>query len=325
VGFLDKLIGGDPEDEGREAALEARREHDLERLAAGSIPVAAEERLAELAAGKTGFTSNLSVGDFALTQLEGIRPICQVMGSSVYKVGWQSYPWGGTWGGAVSDGSTTEMTVLSDAWNEARRLALSRLGEEARISGCHAVVDVTFQTNDHAFLSDEIEIVVVGTAVHLPEGGRDGPPVLTDLSMPDFVLLRRAGYVPVGVVTATSVFYVLPSRETRRLTTGWQRGQPNQELRDFTQGVYTARETALAHASQQAQAHGAHGLVGVQLDHTVRVREVESNNSKREDLIVTFHVLGTGIYQHAEHRPLEPQTIVRQNKRPAPFPMRGTQ
>jgi uncharacterized protein YbjQ (UPF0145 family) len=322
MGFLDKLLGnGSPEQEAAEAAREAaavdaaaRREQDLARLQAGSIPVAAEQRLAELAAGRTGFTSNLSVADFALSRLEGVRPIAQVMGSSVYKVGWRNYPWGGTWGS--SGGSITELTTLSQAWNEARQLALGRLAEEARVSGCHAVVDVTFTTRDHAFLTDEIEIVVVGTAVHLPEGGRDGPPVLTDLSMPDFTLLRRAGYVPVGVVTATSVFYVLASAETRRLTTGWQRTKPNQEIPDFTQGVYTARETALGRASAQAQALGAHGLVGVQIDNRIEVREVEQNNTSREDLIVTFHVLGTGIYQHGSHRPLDPQLYVRQNRRP---------
>ncbi|MCW3040060.1 MAG: hypothetical protein JWM31_1965 [Solirubrobacterales bacterium] len=313
MGFLDKLLGsGSPEEEAAQAALEARREQDLARLAAGGIPVAAEQRLAELAAGSTGFTSNLSVGDFALTRLEGIRPICQVMGSSVYKVGWRSYPWGSSYG----SGSITELTTLSAAWNEARRLALGRLAEEARVSGGHAVVDVTFTTRSHAFLSDEIEIVVIGTAVHLPEGGREGPPVLTDLSMPDFVLLRRAGYVPVGVATASAVFYVLASTETRRMTTGWQRLQPNREIPDFTQGVYTARETALGRVNEQAQAMGAHGLVGVQIDHKVEIREYEQNDTSREDLIVTMHVLGTGIYQHGEHRQLEPELYVRQNRRP---------
>lgn len=322
MGFLDKLRGSDsPEEEAAEAAREAaathaaaRREQDLARLQAGSIPVAAEERLRELAAGTTGFTSNLSVGDFALSRLDGVRPIAQVMGSSVYKVGWRNYPWGSSWGSG--GGSITELTTLSEAWNEARRLALGRLAEEARVSGCHAVVDVTFSARNHDFLTDEIEIVVIGTAVHLPEGGRDGPPVLTDLSMPDFTLLRRGGYVPVGVVTATSVFYVLASADTRRMTTGWQRTKPNQEIPDFTQGVYTARETALGRASAQAQALGAQGLVGVQIDNRIEIREVEQNNTSREDLIVTFHVVGTGIYQHAGHRPLDPQLYVRQNRRP---------
>ncbi|MEA2155354.1 MAG: hypothetical protein QOE11_1494, partial [Solirubrobacteraceae bacterium] len=204
-----------------------------------------------------------------------------------------------------------ELDQLTRAWNDARARALWRLGEEARVAGCHAVVDVTFENRRHAFLSDEIEIVVNGTAVHLPEGGTAERPILTDLSMPDYVLLRNAGYEPAGVVASTSVFYIVPSRQTRRLTTGWQRLQPNQELTDFTQGVYEARENALARASAQATRLGAGGLIGMAIDHHIEIREVERNDVTREDLIVTFHVLGTAIAPHGEHQDLEPQNIVR--------------
>jgi uncharacterized protein YbjQ (UPF0145 family) len=125
------------------------------------------------------------------------------------------------------------------------------------------------------------------------------------------VLLRRAGYEPVGIVTSTSVFYVVPSRQTRRMTTGWQRLQPNQELADFTQGVYEARENAIARATAQAEALGAGGLVGMSVEHDIDVREVEQNNQTREDLIITFHIIGTAIAPHGEHVPLDPQTILR--------------
>lgn len=295
--------------------LERRREADVARIEAGSVPLAAQERIAGLAARGTLFTSGLSVADFALTRLEGIRPVCQVMGSSVYQVGWQNFPWTGSWG----DGSSTELGQLSGAWNEARSLALGRLAEEARLSGCHAVVDVTFDGRRHAFLGDEIEIVVNGTAVHLPEGleseGVGGAPVLTDLSLPDYVLLRQAGHRPVGVVTATSVFYIVPGRQTRSATTGW--GQwANQELKDFTQGVYHAREVAIGRATSDAQTLGAGGLVGVSIDEHVAVREVGGENNKREDLIVTFHVIGTAIAPAADHRPLDPNLMIRLQKRP---------
>jgi uncharacterized protein YbjQ (UPF0145 family) len=308
VGFLDFLKGGGDEDEAAADERRALREQDIARVEAGTIPLAAEQRLRELATGTT-FTSGLSVADFALTRLESIRPICQVMGTSVYKVGWQSYPWTSGWG---SDAVLTELTALTHAWNDARARALWRLGEEARVAGCHAVVDVTFDNRRHEFLGDEIEVLVNGTAVHLPVGvGLAGTPILTDLSMPDYVLLRNAGYEPAGVVASTSVFYIVPSRQTRRLTTGWQRLQPNQELTDFTQGVYEARENALARASAQATRLGAGGLIGMAIDHHIEIREVERNDVTREDLIVTFHVLGTAIAPHGEHQDLEPQNIVR--------------
>ena len=118
------------------------REPTSRASSAGGIPLAAEQRIRELAGGGTAFTSGLSISDFALTHRDGVRPICQVMGSSVYKVGWQNYPWGSGWGSA---GSLTELRQLTDAWNHARALALGRLEEEAQLAGCHAVVDVTFE------------------------------------------------------------------------------------------------------------------------------------------------------------------------------------
>jgi uncharacterized protein YbjQ (UPF0145 family) len=302
VGFLDRLRGGGGSDEDPEA--QARREQDIARVEGGGIPMAAEQRIRELAAGGTGFTSGLSVADFALSRLDDVRPICQVMGSSVYKVGWQNYPWSGTWGG----GSLSELRPLTDAWNHARGLALGRLAQEAKLAGSHAVVDVSFAGNRHEFLNNEIEIVANGTAVHLPEGSEE--PVLTDLSLPEYTLLRRSGYRPVGVVTSSSVFYVVPSWSTRRATNrSWQ---PNQELTDFTQGVYAAREMAISRATAQAQKLGAGGMIGMRLDHAIDTRETGGENNKRTDLIVTFHILGTAIADAAEHRSLEPRTIVRQ-------------
>src|SRR3954454_23227051 len=298
MGFLDRILGGG--DDGDDTATQA----DIARVEAGGIPLAAERRVLELAGGDTAFTSGLSIADFALSRLDQVRPICQVMGSSVYKVGWQRFPWSSSWG----QGSLTELRQLTDAWNHARALALGRLQQEAEIAGCHAVVDVSFEGNRHDFLDDEIEIVVNGTAVHLPEGGR--APVLTDLSLPDYTLLRTAGYRPVGIVASTSVFYVVPGYSTRRAT-NW-RFTPNQELQDFTQGVYAAREMALARASAQAQRVGAGGMIGMQIDHDIATRESGSENNERTDLIVTFHGLGTAIAPSGEHRPLEPRTIVRQ-------------
>lgn len=304
MGFLDRIRGGE-----EDAEADRLREEDIARVEQGSIPLAAEQRMRELATGAMGFTSGLSVADFALCREAGVRPVGQVMGSSVYKVGWANYPWGSGW---QSNAMTVEMETLTNAWNEARKLALGRLAEEAELAGCHAVVDVTFENRRHEFLSDEIEIVVNGTAAVLDGAPAGGRPVLTDLSLPDYLLLRRGGYEPIGIVTATSIFYVVPGSATRQLTSGWQRFQPNQELTDFTQGVYEAREQALGRANSEAWRLGATGLVGVSVDQHVAVREVEQNNRSRKDLIVTFHVIGTGIVQHGEHRPLDPNLIVRQ-------------
>jgi uncharacterized protein YbjQ (UPF0145 family) len=276
-----RLFGGRGDDDAAEAqALEAQ-----EALARGDILPKARQRLQELAAGGSGFfTSDLTVDEHALLHQAGIRPLSQVMGSSIYHVGWQWTP--GSWG------RSQELEVVSHAWNEARRLALRRLYQEARACGADAVVAVRIQTGYHDWAADAIEFVAVGTAVRLPE--RLEKPVLTDLSGDDFWKLHRAGYRPLGVVGATTVYYVVASWRTQRAQGGWS-SWANQELSDFTQGVYDARELALSRVSAQAAERGASGVVGVTIDESARRREVDSGGTQRTDLVVTFHVLGTAI------------------------------
>ena len=277
------------------AAAEAGLQASLAALARGGIPPRAEQRLAELREkDRTLFTSDLSVNEFALMARAGLQPVSQVMGSSVYHVGWQGMP--GSFFGMGR--GAFELGVLSEAWNSARSLALSRLQQEARFAGADTVVGVHIQWGAHDFAPNSVEMVAVGTAVRTSGAERTDPPVLTDLSGQDLWNLLQAGYRPVGVAGATTVYYVVPQWSTQRLTTSWLSGRSNQELPDFTQAVYAAREVAFGHLSAQAQSFGAHGIVGVSIDQRIGRREVETgNDTKRIDLIVTLHVLGTAIVE----------------------------
>src|SRR5438477_3033906 len=199
--------GAGPDQEAARAA-QAEQQASVEALARGGLPARAAERL-QVAAGV--FTSSFSVDEFALAGLEGFRPVAQVMGSSVYHVGWQRKP-GGGWGWqAVSQ----ELTVLSEAWNEARRLAFGRLEEEATLAGGEAVVGLQLRTGAHDWLAGAVEYVVFGTAVRR-DGQRAAPPVLTNLSAQEYRLLSKAGYRPAGLFGASGVFYVV---------SGWQQQQ----------------------------------------------------------------------------------------------------
>ncbi len=103
---------GTPEIDEREQAA------SLARIEAGELPLAAEHRLKGLrdATGQ-GFTSDLSVAEFALGHELALQPLSQVMGSCIYQVGWQ-YGYGGSynWDGSMFE----ELAVLTEAWNEAR-------------------------------------------------------------------------------------------------------------------------------------------------------------------------------------------------------------
>lgn len=286
------------------AVAAAELEASLAALARGGIPPRAEQRLAQLRQGsKTLFTSDLSVSEFALIAKVGLRPLSQVMGSSVYHVSWSAMPstyWGQQRG-------TYQLTMLSDAWNACRRLALSRLQQEARLAGADAVVGVHIEWGAHDFAVGSVEMVAIGTAVRTNAEQRTDPPILTDLSGQDLYNLLSAGYRPVGVVGHTTMFYVVPQWATQRLTTGW--GQwSNAELPDYTQAIYAAREVAFGNLNAETQLLGGQGVIGVSLKQDIQTREVDQgNNQTRIDLIVTMHVLGTAIVE-GQGAPLDVST-----------------
>jgi uncharacterized protein YbjQ (UPF0145 family) len=299
------------------AAVQEAQERSRRQIEAGGLPVAAEQRLQELAQSPGGlFTSDLSVNEFALLDRHGIEPITQVMGSSIFQHGWQNLPYGrGRWGGsgwtpAGGGGWTQELTNISDAFNHSRTRALSRLRAEAQLAGADAVVGVRVSRTGHGFAgADTVEFSAVGTAVRLPAPLRTGGVVITDLSGQEYVQLARAGYRPVGVVGATTVMYV---------AAGWNQnwvmassgnpfalggGMVNQELRDFTHGFYDAREVALWHLNEQARALHADGIVGVSFEQSIQEREYEvAGRGPQHDLIVSIHLLGTAITEG--HTPL---------------------
>jgi uncharacterized protein YbjQ (UPF0145 family) len=134
--------------------------------------------------------------------------------------------------------------------------------------------------------------------VRLPEALRgSGGPVLTDLDGQQFWQLCAAGIRPVGIAAHTSVHYVPATWQTARAQGGGVFGGSwnNQELVDFTQGVYDAREKAMTYVTQQAAALGADGIVGVKIDEHATGRRVSRGGIECDDLIVTFHVIGTAV------------------------------
>jgi uncharacterized protein YbjQ (UPF0145 family) len=282
--------GGDADD--------ARAERDARSLAsieAGGLPLAAQERLDALGRGGAAFfTSDLSTNEFLLVREAGFRPLTQVMGSSVYHVGWQQLPWTSSW--TMSLGGAGELEVLTDAWNEARRLAIGRLAEEATRAGADAVAGVRLGRGVHDWASELVELTAFGTAVRSERYDLGDEPVLSNLSGQELAQLFRRGWWPVGLVAATSVTYVVAGWTTQRAQQGFFARLQNQELTDYTRGLYEARANALRRLERQAHELGAHGVVGVRFEQHQAEREVDQNG-KRTDLIVTLHVLGTAVVE----------------------------
>ena len=281
--------------EPRESAQQEREDElSLARIEAGDIPLSAERRLQELREHGGSFTSDLSVSGFALCSQLGLRPLSQVMGSSIYQVGYQ----GATWPIMMGGNFLSELTTLSEAWNEARRRALNRLELEARHAGADAVVGVQLRTEGHDWSEGAIEYAVLGTAVRRAGGERGDQPVLTELSVSDYAKLVNAGIEPLGIVAWTSVFFAAYANnwilEPRRMNP-----VENYELTEFTAGVYSAREQVMERLGDQAQQRGASGIVGVRIGHTVSRQQVGSANGSRGGVVITFDAIGTAVREAA--------------------------
>jgi len=299
-----------PEEGDPAADLDREQQESLARIEAGGIPLSAERRLGELREHGGSFTSDLSVNGFALCHQLGLQPLSQVMGSSIYQVGYQGVGYqGGGWPMMMGGSVLMEMETLSEAWNEVRRHALNRLALEATHAGADAVIGVQLRTGAHDWAAGSIEYVVVGTAVRRRDAPASAEPVLTELSVSDYANLARAGIAPAGIVAWTSVFFA--AYENNWLTQS-NRLSPvqNYELREFTQGVYSAREQVMGRLGLQAQQLGASGIVGVRIGHTVQRQDVGAGSGQRGGVLITFDAIGTAVRETAGARVSPPKTTV---------------
>jgi len=81
----------------------------------------------------------------------------------------------------------------------------------------------------------------------------------SDLSINEFLLVKEAGFDPVGLVMGSSIYHI-----------GFQMASfyQNQEMEVLTQAMYHARELAMTRMEEEADVLGADGIVGVRLEVT---------------------------------------------------------
>ena len=219
-------------------------------------PQAADSRLAQTAGADPAgvFTSDLSVSEYVLLGEAGFEPLGFVVGSSIYHVGLQVGRWA----------QNQELQVLSQAMYNARELAMTRMQAEADHLSADGIVGVELRMQMYAWGQSVLEFVATGTAVrHLSGQGAhrtpDGRAFTSDLSAQDFFRLIAAGAVPVAFVLGTCVYHIAHQSAMQALR---QTGQ-NQEMIQFTQGVYEARELSLTRMQAEATQARSSGIVGV--------------------------------------------------------------
>jgi uncharacterized protein YbjQ (UPF0145 family) len=219
-------------------------------------PPSADSRLAQTAGAAANgvFTSDLSVSEYVLLGEAGFEPLGFVVGSSIYHVGIQVGRWS----------QNQELQVLTQAMYSARELAMARMRAEADHLNADGIVGVNLRMQMYAWGQDVLEFVATGTAVKALAGtgahrAPDGRAFTSDLSAQDFFRLLAAGAVPVSFVLGTCVYHIAHQSIMQTLR---QAGK-NQEMVQFTQGTYEARELALGRMQAESAQAQASGIVGV--------------------------------------------------------------
>jgi uncharacterized protein YbjQ (UPF0145 family) len=121
-------------------------------------------------------------------------------------------------------------------------------------------------TADHSAAAPSQGDYRAGALEGLPDSGRqrlarlredvDRGFFTSDLSVDEFLLVKQAGFEPLGMVLGSSIYHI-----------GLQLGgyNRNMELQVLTQAMYNARDLAMTRMEEEADQLGADGIVGVRL------------------------------------------------------------
>src|ERR1700730_5249102 len=79
----------------------------------------------------------------------------------------------------------------------------------------------------------------------------------SDLSVNEFLLIKQAGFDPLGLVVGSSIYHIGIQ------ISGWKKSQ---EMTVLSEAMYGARQLAMTRMEEEADQLGADGVVGVRLD-----------------------------------------------------------
>lgn len=264
----------------------------IEALQRGELVPSALRRLAAIS-DSSSFTSDLSINEFTLLKGAGFNPICQVAGTAVYKIGYQAIPYGGS----------QSLATITEAFNEARRLAIGRLQQEAHLAKADAVVGARITQGLFDAEGGLIEFSIVGTAVknlsRASAANKSAAPdaALTTLNGQDLYLLSQNGYRPVGLVGASSCYLASLSPFTfQQMYSMFGANTVNFEIAEFTNGYYSNRRIVMREIERSAKRLGASGIIDFNFSTSTNSYNVPGGD--RENVgAVSFltHVLATAI------------------------------
>jgi uncharacterized protein YbjQ (UPF0145 family) len=232
-----------------------------------------------------GLTSDLSIDEALLLHGAGWEPVDLVCGVSVVSVPVGVWNWG-----------QGEIVVASTAHNGAVEGASEQLRNECIKVHGHGVVGVRVEVEVRMH---HVDVQLIGTAIRPLEGGpHPSAPFISDLSARDFTLLQGAGWQPVGLAFGASFAYA-PRRSAGN---AMKQKTQNIELTNFTEAMYSARESAMERMQRSALDVGGQGVV------QVKVTEGPMHFARHA---VGFTAWGTAVRLVAEtHQFVQPQVIL---------------
>jgi uncharacterized protein YbjQ (UPF0145 family) len=96
----------------------------------------------------------------------------------------------------------------------------------------------------------------------------------SDLSVNEFLLVKEAGFEPLGLVMGTSIYQINPGVEALR------NAPEGRELTEVTRALYHARELAMTRMEDEADALGADGIIGVRLTVNLDTNPQQAQNDQ---------------------------------------------
>jgi len=280
------------------------------------LPDMARARVAAIKASGT-WDSALSAGEFAAIESVGFKPVGQVLGAAVYRVGFPGGTICPTYGResltrraglpqaeVLSAGRQVFGPLVRTAYN-ARTAAIARMAAESSALGGHGVVGVSVSAHEHG---GRLECTAFGTAMrapsdaHTPSGRRLKTPFTSAVSGQEFAKLIMAGFVPVSVVFGISVGVNHDDWLRSRLFRGLARKLAhNVEVSAYTDLVNWTRQDARRELQLHVAHVGGRGVVIQRMD--LRIGEYDCPGLKGDrDLWAQAIISGTAIVGFGAHR-----------------------
>lgn len=262
-----------------------RAQRTLEAFEQGTLPQDVADRLNKTRLGNLPWTSDLSVNEWLALRPFKLEPLGQVMGSSVFQVGFVTSQWG-----LGSTPMNHELIAPTKAAYEGKRLAILRLEEEAKQLGANAVVGVRIAQKNWSDEDRVIEYVTYGTAVHVESLPKNDRPLLASVSGQDFVRLLQADALPIGIALGTSYYYVVTGWRAMRQEMSYY----NQEMDTFQEAVSTVRNLVRRRMKEEAVRLGGSGVIGAEFAlHVHEVPREVAENESVNDHIIDLSMLGS--------------------------------